>query len=1580
MKKKYLSIFIFALLLIFAADLKISFAAVSVPITISESKPSDVTGVNRYNEPVSFGIPLKDTDGITSINSLGLSGATVGQFRVLKTYPSGNIWWVLVDTQASVTAGSTAPITLTDSGTGNFGGSNLASEDTNYITISTGTATFKIKKAGFNFIDSAVVGSTDIVQAGHTGGIEVEYNSTVYASRYDDDSLSVTIEENGPAKVVIKAEGRLEDSAGNDFMGFTVRMNFYKNKSYCKTYFTLKNAYYASSVQGYAIERAGIILPTSPLTGTLSYELARQSSVESGAISGNHYLFQGFDDTFYNAYADGNVDERITNTQGIVVDGTAYTNEYSRGWGEIKNSSNIGVTAIMRYMPTYWPAGIEISNSQIEVDSHSSRNAMDPVFGWGAWETREILFDFHTSAANNENLQKILWYPLMGRATNFSWYRDTRAILDQKEITTLSEEQTYKAANNIDDKPIAENVSALALRRLYSWSTTGGIQSDTKFTNLFNYLRTGNGVLWLIGEQSAIHKANHAITHSDGFDYKVQRPYSVSNNNSYNANTYDLAHQFSTSMNLYYLLSGNEQIKEAFEDYVEKIDYETDKNQYAMQQGSLSGDFRCFGRSYRQFAMNYDLLNDSRSLNIMKNMTNRIVRYRENGSNQIGWNMDRGFFWAKCESTPRVLRGFFVDHIFSDAVMQNIRIFRRYEPEYNCLEDLEDLFLGLSYFYITEFTGGGTDNHTYQAYRYYLDNEGTSFGPNAGARGGYFQAFGYQKTKNTDFLFNDCIQAGYYHGSSHAWEKGIQAHIWQDINRDSVENVAYTLPVGSGRVDMGNSTSSSHITKSGSDYILTWNAPVGNINHYQIKFSDQPMVENLNFNQITRTYQYNPNTYDNYWAAVNVNNEPDPKQNQGDSETIIINVEQVITDYNTRYGLSSSDSAYITYDSGKDYYFSVKYWDSGSQNPVISSFVVNSGNPYTNSQTVNIQLEAHDEGAVESYAITVDDPTQPNSSSFITTDLTQGQTINLSTTIEISAAEGQKTIRAWVMDNDGLISLAASQATVWYDITSPTATISYSTTEPTNLSVYATLQPSESVTVTNNDGNTVHTFTDNGNFTFQFVDPAGNTGSATATVNNIDKISPTGSISYSVDDTGHVNTSSMIITASFNEPLNAAPQILITGGGPLDINPAQSMSGSGNTWTTVLNVPTGDNTDYSVTVSSIFDQAGNNGANLVSSFTTDTIDTDGDGMPDSFENEHSFLDPLNPLDADEDEDGDGYTNKQEYDNGTELAANMGPDKPGLGGPADGTNPLPSFIPKFSTRAYNDNENDAHVVTQWQINTASDFAEVVDMVLDVESDVWLTSFDVYALILEPATTYYWRAKFYDDQNGASLWSEPFSFTTALTDPDDYDGDGIYDDQEVSDLSVDLNNNELPDINEDQDKYKVVNTVVGNGRIGIEASTNVLSVISLRSFDPVELQDFEQPEDMPLGCIDFKVKVENPGVEAQVIVYLSEPAPDGSVWYKYNPATGWENWIEQGYAEFSDDKTSVVLTLTDGGAGDADGVVNGVIVDPSGFSGTASMATVSDENSSGGGGGGGGCFIDTVLSCLPDFSRFFRVSLF
>ena len=76
----------------------------------------------------------------------------------------------------------------------------------------------------------------------------------------------------------------------------------------------------------------------------------------------------------------------------------------------------------------------------------------------------------------------------------------------------------------------------------------------------------------------------------------------------------------------------------------------------------------------------------------------------------------------------------------------------------------------------------------------------------------------------------------------------------------------------------------------------------------------------------------------------------------------------------------------------------------------------------------------------------------------------------------------------------------------WIDKTVPTAQIKYSTQETTDKAVIATLvNESENITIMNNGTSRQYTFNENGEFTFEFEDKAGNKGTATAKVDWIKK-------------------------------------------------------------------------------------------------------------------------------------------------------------------------------------------------------------------------------------------------------------------------------------------------------------------------------------------------------------------------------------------------------------------------------------------------------------------------------------------
>ncbi len=87
----------------------------------------------------------------------------------------------------------------------------------------------------------------------------------------------------------------------------------------------------------------------------------------------------------------------------------------------------------------------------------------------------------------------------------------------------------------------------------------------------------------------------------------------------------------------------------------------------------------------------------------------------------------------------------------------------------------------------------------------------------------------------------------------------------------------------------------------------------------------------------------------------------------------------------------------------------------------------------------------------------------------------------------------------------------------WIDKEAPTVDISYDINSWTNHNVRATItNPSEAITVLKpSDGSDSYVFDDNGEFTFEFIDKAGNIGTATANVHWIDKEAPTATLKYS---------------------------------------------------------------------------------------------------------------------------------------------------------------------------------------------------------------------------------------------------------------------------------------------------------------------------------------------------------------------------------------------------------------------------------------------------------------------------------
>jgi len=368
----------------------------------------------------------------------------------------------------------------------------------------------------------------------------------------------------------------------------------------------------------------------------------------------------------------------------------------------------------------------------------------------------------------------------------------------------------------------------------------------------------------------------------------------------------------------------------------------------------------------------------------------------------------------------------------------------------------------------------------------------------------------------------------------------------------------------------------------------------------------------------------------------------------------------------------------------------------------------------------------------------------------------------------------------------------------------------------------------------------------------------------------------------------------------------------------------------------------------------------------------EAIDTDGDGkgnnadtdddndkMPDTWEIQYGF-DPLKN-DASDDEDGDGRSNLDEYRAGTDPVVPQGnfePDAPGLAAPAN--QQVVELTPELRTGTFFDPDSgDFHSATQWQIHRQTDNV----CVFDITSEYSLTQLQVPKLILDDDENYVWQARHYDSHGTPSQWSGSRSFTTRVN-PDDTNSNGIPDEQEVttpSDLDGDGN------WDSDQNTIKCVKTGEGKSLgISFKGSSTVVEIESISAENENGTDTYasavSNPDYFPFGLINFKLIMDQPGDQAEITIYFSEPAPEGGRWFKYDPIEAtWTDYSAQ--TDFSEDRYAATLYLEDGGDGDADGIANGIIVDPSGVGVSASSI---ESSAAGETADASACFITTASS--------------
>jgi hypothetical protein len=607
-------------------------SGLSVPITVQEALyPGSVTGVTRTNEPFCQGMPLADSAAITGTNAFGLTGASAGQFRMLGAWPSGNYKWVEVcGIVPNVSAGGTASVTLTNTGSGNFGGPNLATDNGTTITVSTGAATFTIKKANFNGVDQVVVGSTTVVASGSSQGLVVtgpnptaaypanvtcgsgagqSACTTVYSSANDPNS-TCAVEKNGPVEAVIKCTGNHVDSAGHIYMHFTVREYFYNGRTNMKITSELRNADYGTSGtfataykghQGYELR----IVPN--ISGTLNYTIANHTGAPStGTMSGTDsvYLYQGESQLmkWQDWCGSGCVPYTTDTGYSIVKNGSTIISgtdtQYPQGWADISNTNGVGVEIGVYQLSAYWPKSLEFNSggTDVRIGIWARENSQPYYQSWPQQSTHDLYLNFHAAApASPANEFLKFQHYLVARAA-YTYYNST-SVFPYTLIDSTVEDNYYTTAGSTANPAISASAACcildfgisnpqwpLSIFRYYYWHDGGGgNQTEFRWSYLLNFITRGMTGRYLQAAHFYRFLADSAWPRADGFAWRNQPhantsnpqvdgfgfPTATSANSSLamgSANWIDQEHGHWYGLPDYYMMTGDETIHDGLLD------------------------------------------------------------------------------------------------------------------------------------------------------------------------------------------------------------------------------------------------------------------------------------------------------------------------------------------------------------------------------------------------------------------------------------------------------------------------------------------------------------------------------------------------------------------------------------------------------------------------------------------------------------------------------------------------------------------------------------------------------------------------------------------------------------------------------------------------------------------------------------------------------------------------------------------------------------------------------------------------------------------------------------------------------
>jgi hypothetical protein len=201
-------------------------------------------GPERRGEPVTCGVPwprglLRDPARLALSGPDGRPAPL--QARALDRWPDGSLRWALLDWQAKVRGPATFRLTIAEASreperpedAPRLGVEALPGE----AVISTGAAQFHLRAVGPFPFDSVRTGGAEAVDAARTRFLVEDEGGRVYEPLL----RRLGVEESGPLRAVVLAEGEMARPGGEPLLQFTARLHFFAGSAAVRFVLTLSN-------------------------------------------------------------------------------------------------------------------------------------------------------------------------------------------------------------------------------------------------------------------------------------------------------------------------------------------------------------------------------------------------------------------------------------------------------------------------------------------------------------------------------------------------------------------------------------------------------------------------------------------------------------------------------------------------------------------------------------------------------------------------------------------------------------------------------------------------------------------------------------------------------------------------------------------------------------------------------------------------------------------------------------------------------------------------------------------------------------------------------------------------------------------------------------------------------------------------------------------------------------------------------------------------------------------------------------------------------------------------------------------